>query len=119
MGFELGDRPVIYFIQSGDGGPVKIGFASNLYARFHQLQSGNPVGLKIIGARPGDRVMEARYHVRFQKHRLRGEWFEPCAAVIMEAGKLARRWNVPALDNVFRPLTGPIVPFSQRARATQ
>ena len=38
----------VYFIQSGKGGPVKIGTARCVKTRIAQLQTGNPVGLILL-----------------------------------------------------------------------
>lgn len=44
----------IYFVQA-DGGPVKIGFASNVQNRLKALQTACPVTLRLIRVLPGGR----------------------------------------------------------------
>lgn len=68
---------IVYFIRSGSDGPIKIGFTRNLGARLHQLQTGHPVGLRVVHAVPGDVLLERALHERFAAHRLEGEWFHP------------------------------------------
>lgn len=71
----------IYLIQSGDeSGPVKIGHARNPWKRRSSLQCGNPSILKIrklveyCGPASISEV-EAEFHWRFRRYRIRGEWF--------------------------------------------
>jgi hypothetical protein len=76
---------VIYFIQCGDGGPIKIGRAQNAWLRLGELQAANPYPLALIGARNGDRKAESAYHARFSAHKIRGEWFSPVREILAEA----------------------------------
>jgi hypothetical protein len=66
---------LVYFVQSGDVGPVKIGIARDPLARLGELQTGNPEQLHIRHVLPGDRTMESGLHHRFREARIRGEWF--------------------------------------------
>jgi hypothetical protein len=68
---------LVYFIQSGDDGPIKIGFTRNLAARLRQLQTGHPAKLRVLRAFRGDERLEAWLHRHFAAHRLNGEWFTP------------------------------------------
>lgn len=63
-----------YFVQSVDGGPIKIGYTSqHPESRLSNLQTGSPVPLRIIGLLPGNR--EREMHERFKRIRKHGEWF--------------------------------------------
>lgn len=78
---------VIYFVQSGPGGPVKIGWTYKLgaYARLRTLQVGNPVKLTLLAEFNGSEADEQALHLRFKALALRGEWFkyeEPLASYI-------------------------------------
>lgn len=65
-----------YFVQSVDGGPIKIGFTSRTpEERLSALQVGSPTKLRIVGLLPMDR--EKELHQRFDKHKSHGEWFNP------------------------------------------
>lgn len=68
---------IIYFIQSGDDGPIKIGRCKSGLAekRLADLQIGNPVELSLLGTIIGDRTTEMSLHGRFARLRVRGEWF--------------------------------------------
>lgn len=73
---------VVYAIQAGVGGPIKIGTTTHLQRRFAQLQASNPYRLTLLAVAPGDQDDEGRWHGRLRRHRLRGEWFHPSAAVL-------------------------------------
>ena len=67
----------VYFIQAGEGGPVKIGCAANVKKRIKELQCGCPEVIKLLREVEGNRSEEAWFHARFAKFRVRknGEWF--------------------------------------------
>jgi len=66
----------VYFIQSGDDGPVKIGLAQNPRNRLAGLQTSHPVKLKLLAfILQGGRDLEKSLHARFRSSRLNGEWF--------------------------------------------
>lgn len=71
------DLAWIYFIQHGAGGPIKIGIAKDVERRLASLQSASPVPLHVLGAVRGTERGERQLHLRFAKHRIRGEWFQP------------------------------------------
>lgn len=76
---------VVYFVQAGEGGPVKIGVSGDVEARVRSLQVAHAAELKVIGTRPGTARDEARLHAELAEHRIRGEWFNPTAAVLAAA----------------------------------
>lgn len=65
----------VYFIQAGDGGPVKIGIASDPEKRLAEMQVGNHVELILLAVRPGSADLERRIHARLLPGLIRGEWF--------------------------------------------
>jgi hypothetical protein len=65
----------VYFVQAGDGGPIKIGLTDDVRARMAQLQTGNPFKLKLLGFFIGSVHDERALHTRFARWRLEGEWF--------------------------------------------
>lgn len=67
----------VYFVQSGANGPIKIGTARDVTNRLASLQTGSPVSLRLLGVIPGDVTVEKTLHARFDRHRIRGEWFRP------------------------------------------
>jgi hypothetical protein len=74
---------MIYFLQAGDDGPIKIGYSKNPEDRRDSLQTGNHLDLKLIGVIPGKTTLEEKLHNRFDKYRIKGEWFE-CSSDIIE-----------------------------------
>lgn len=49
---------MIYFIQAGESGPIKIGVALDPCKRLAELQTGHYEGLRIIGLMDGERLDE-------------------------------------------------------------
>lgn len=70
-------RPLVYFIQSVNGGPVKIGRSTRgaFPQRFASLQTGSCEILRAVSILEGDR--EHEMHAAFAADRIRGEWFHP------------------------------------------
>lgn len=73
---------VVYFIQAGQHGPIKIGFTTRLEERLHDLQGGNPIQLRLLATIRGNASHEQLLHTQFQEHRVRGEWFRPTAQLL-------------------------------------
>lgn len=67
----------VYFIQRGWRGPIKIGTATDPYARLSALQTGSPTELRLIGIVQGSYEQEAELHRIFDTSRILGEWFQP------------------------------------------
>lgn len=88
---------VVYFVQAGAGGAIKIGTAVDMPRRLSALQNGCPEFLVVLATVPGDREIEGRFHKRLRVHRIRGEWFKPAPAVL-EAVEQARRGEIPSTD---------------------
>ena len=74
---------MIYFIQSGNDGPIKIGVTNgDVEKRLRNLQLANPEPLRLLATMDGDSDTECELHKRFDLYRIRGEWFAPSAEVI-------------------------------------
>lgn len=73
----------IYFVQSVDGGPVKIGFSRDPWARFRTLQVGFPVELRLLAIQEANPSQERDLHHRLAGYRERGEWFWPRGEVLL------------------------------------
>jgi hypothetical protein len=68
----------LYFIQEGDGGAIKIGWAVDAKQRMALFQTGNSNELRLIGVVAGvPRQVEAQWHKRFSGAQKRSEWFFP------------------------------------------
>ena len=69
---------MIYFIQCGENGPIKIGQTSNgIEERVKQLQTGCPYELRVLWAYRGSDYSESDLHEIFSHERISGEWFHP------------------------------------------
>ena len=72
----------LYIMRSGKhkNSPIKIGVSRDPNARKGNLQSGNPVKIRLIHSIPMPSRLyayhcEKKLHKAFKKHRLCGEWF--------------------------------------------
>ena len=74
----------IYFIQSVNGGNIKIGYSNNPQKRLATFQTAQADRLVILGLMPGDIRYEKQLHRQFAKYRIRGdgEWFQPSSDII-------------------------------------
>lgn len=72
----------IYFVQTGVGTPIKIGFSYKPLLRFANLQVMSPKKLYCLGVMFGSRVDECRLHLRFNSDSIAGEWFHPSPALL-------------------------------------
>jgi hypothetical protein len=66
---------VIYFVQQGTDGPIKIGVSTDPEQRLRTLQSSSPQPLTLLAFMPGGVESERDLHRRFADGRLEGEWF--------------------------------------------
>ena len=70
---------VVYFLQMGIEGPIKIGTARNLKKRMAALSTPDP--LQVLATIEGGREIEQQIHKALAKYRRRQEWFENVAEV--------------------------------------
>ncbi len=68
---------MIYFVQCGKNGPVKIGCTGNVEDRITQMQTSCPYELKLLWKINGGKEDEAELHEQWKHERIRGEWFRP------------------------------------------
>lgn len=78
----------VYFIQAGDGGPIKIGCSCNVAMRLSVLQIGNAEPLRTLCTMPGAFAEEHRLHARFKADNIGGEWFRPSADLMAFIGEI-------------------------------
>ena len=79
-------KKMVYFVQSGEGGPIKIGFADDVGLRVKGLQVGNPCELRLLAAVPGGQPLEMQIHHVLRQHCIHGEWFHPHGDVMLFVG---------------------------------
>lgn len=73
---------VVYFVQGSTGGPIKIGYTTNMCNRLKELQTGFPDTLVILCAKKGYSKEEGEYHKAFEEFKLKGEWFKPVPEIL-------------------------------------
>ncbi len=85
---------MIYFIQHGKDGPIKISYTtddSTFHSRLSILQTGSPVELMPLGIGRGARSDECELHQLFAEEHIRGEWFHPDDALLRYIHTRARK----------------------------
>lgn len=73
----------LYFIQSGTGGPVKIGYTKQLATRLKAIHKLNGGSVRFLGALAGTRDDEKRFHEKYGNDRLHGEWFRLSPEILL------------------------------------
>jgi hypothetical protein len=68
---------VIYFVQSGNDGPIKIGYTSDVARRINKMQCDTPHKLHVLGVLDAEQNTEKELHSRFAPFRYRAEWYNP------------------------------------------
>ncbi len=70
---------MIYAVQAGTNGPIKIGFAKDIKSRMASIQTGCPDRLTLLGTCEveDDSLVEKYLHKLNSAFHLRGEWFKP------------------------------------------
>jgi len=71
------DNPKVYFIQSINGGLIKIGYSSHINRRLREIQRTSPVKLRVLATISGRADIETEIHHKFRDERKHGEWFNP------------------------------------------
>lgn len=100
----------VYFLQAGDGGPIKIGFTKGEpKARIKSLQTASPLKLILIGVANGSSVEEKLLHYHLRSYRVAGEWFRPTSQVT-EAMILAMNGEFPKKPEIVPTLKAPKAP---------
>lgn len=72
---------MVYFIQAGKDGPVKIGYSKSPTDRLQDLQVSNATELHIVRILDGNFDTEKALQKKFSSHWIRGEWYE-CKPVL-------------------------------------
>jgi hypothetical protein len=73
---------VIYFLQSGDDGPIRIGWTLYFTSRLRAHREASPTPLRVLGTMKGGfKKMRAIYD-QFQEHWIDKEWFNPASNLL-------------------------------------
>lgn len=84
----------VYFIQGECGGPIKIGYSTDVAGRLIALQTGYPDTLKLLAIMPAYPEDETAVHEEFKQYRLRGEWFKPVEPLLNKIKELKSKYNL-------------------------
>lgn len=71
----------VYFVQAEAGGPIKIGFATDVWSRVKTLQTSHHEKLICLVHIAGTMDDEQLLHQEYAAHRLNGEWFSDCEEI--------------------------------------
>ena len=73
---------MIYFVQAGENGPIKIGFSDEVHECIELLQVGCPYKLNLLWVYNGRQYDEVGLHELFFHEHIRGEWFRPGKSIL-------------------------------------
>lgn len=91
---------MVYFIQMGTDGPIKIGFTTgDISKRLEALQIGNPYPLVLLLTIEGDARLEKAIHAMFSDIRMVGEWFENMPRLVAYINILRHEKEFPTVSN--------------------
>ncbi len=76
------NRPCVYFVQSHEGGPIKIGYTTHLKKRLAKMRTDSPQPLNVLFAVDASMLEERGFHSIFTETRAHGEWFEPTSELL-------------------------------------
>ncbi|MGE8037957.1 GIY-YIG nuclease family protein [Lysinibacillus sp. NPDC093692] len=88
MYFTLSNSDDVYFIQSANDGPIKMGSGTSVQRRLKELQTANPEELTLLHCTTGGKRFEFYLHEKFRKYNKRDEWFFPNIKIIKYIEKL-------------------------------
>ena len=92
---------MIYFVQMGLNGPIKIGQTKEINRRIQHLQNGNPYKLFLLATLPGGKEEERIWLTKCRKFKIKGEWIKPSFHVLDEILKLPSRKVVKIYEENF------------------
>lgn len=72
----------VYMVRSGERGPVKIGWATNVESRIRTLQTAHHKRLVVVRIIDSVPIAEKLLHKHFSQNRISGEWFTFCAEML-------------------------------------
>ncbi len=73
---------MVYFIQAGENGPIKIGASAVPQIHLDRLQQGNHEELKIVAEIPGERNLEKKVRADLEAFERGRQWFYPTDEVL-------------------------------------
>jgi hypothetical protein len=107
---------VIYFLQDGECGRVKIGYTANMAGRYPNAVPGNRRPI-VLGVMEGTLDDELALHCRFASIALRGEMFRPTDELLTFIRSVTQPWEPPPPKQkpVADPSKGTVIRFRARS----
>jgi hypothetical protein len=93
-------RERVYFVQAENGGPIKIGKATDVERRVADLQRTNPFTLRVLAVAEGGSTLETQLHQRFASDRKHNEWFEPSRELMRLISDYASAGEAPQRNKI-------------------
>jgi DNA-binding XRE family transcriptional regulator len=87
---------MIYFVQAGENGAIKIGTAKNVESRLGKMRVDCPHPLMLLAVIEGNADYEQRLHKQFKEYGQRGEWFSPSQELLAFIETLPKPEATPA-----------------------
>jgi hypothetical protein len=84
---------VVYFVQSIEGGPIKIGTTVRLTMRLQALANEYGLDLRVLAVTDGSYREEKSLHRQFSHLNVEDEWFEPGDDLLEFIIKIGRPWD--------------------------
>lgn len=104
---------MIYFVQSPDGGPVKIGYSADVPTRVKQLEADYKRPLALLATMPGEVKDERAVHERFSHLRFgKTEQFRPAPDLMEFIGRPLLVSPNPEATEVMKSSAGVLVRVS-------
>ena len=95
---------MIYFIQQGGNGPIKIGYTDQtIERRMTTLQIACPEELNLLAKIDGTPEDERVLHKRFKADKIRGEWYNPSNNILsylFPVPEIAPDFPIPDKDEI-------------------
>lgn len=79
---------LVYFVQNGESGPIKIGYTRNIKNRMGSLRTEHGRACTLLATCPGGKSKEYSYHFQFAAGCVDKEWFHPSEALLAEIERL-------------------------------
>ena len=73
---------MVYFIQAGENGPIKIGTSTVPQIHLDRLQQGNHEELNLVAEIPGERNLEKKVRADLEAFERGRQWFYPTDEVL-------------------------------------
>lgn len=101
----------VYFVRSGDSGPIKIGHSTGLKNRFETLRTTVP-NLEILAVLPDEgRAAEKRLHRQFAHIKVDREWFRADTELLEWIDQNGQSWAAVGSGGQSRALPGTAHPY--------